>query len=114
MISVQESFKLFFDTLSRLDYDKLKLNDDELAWHIFEELDSEYHSFLHQNTVDILVNGRLIPEHLRGRILKLREDIYPVMESKQEIELYRNDPDWIQLRNEANSIKNEIIEYQET
>ncbi|XOV67823.1 MAG: hypothetical protein ACFHU9_01365 [Fluviicola sp.] len=114
MVSIQESFELFFDTLSRFDNDKLDLNDDELAWHIFEELDSEYHSFLHPITVDRLVNEKLIPEYLRGRILGLRENIFPVMESKHEIELYRNDPDWIQLRNEANSIKNEIVEYQKT
>ncbi len=108
MIKIEESYELFIDTLSRLDEKKLGLNDEELAYEIFEELDSEYHSFLHENTVNSLIEKGLISRRLRQRILNLRESIRPIMESKHDINLYRNDSDWKGLRDEANSIINEI------
>lgn len=92
----------------RFDEKKLSLDDADLAYEIFEELDSEYHSFLHASTVDQLIDGKLIPNYLRQRILDLRENIRPVMEGKHEIEAYRNDPDWKKLRDEANKLIEEI------
>jgi hypothetical protein len=108
MITIEKSYEFFIDTLSRLGESKLQLNDDDLAHEIFEELDSEYHSFLHEWTVDRLIDGGLISHSLRQRILTLRENIRPIMEGKHEIILYRNDSDWSELRNEARSILNII------
>lgn len=108
MITIEESYELFMDTLSRLDNGKLELNDEDLAYEIFEELDSEYHSFLHENTVDRLIKALIIPSSLRMRISTLREKIKPLMEQKSKITLYRNDTDWQKVRMEANSIIEEI------
>lgn len=104
MIKIEESYELLMETLSRFDEKKLELSDNELSYEIFEELDSEYHSFLHELTVDRLIDGKLIPKQLRQRILDLRENIRPLMEGKHKIEAYRNGPDWKKLRDEANNI----------
>lgn len=108
MIRIEESYNFLLDTLSRFDEGKLVLSDEELSYQIFEELDSEYHSFLHEWTVDRLIDGGFIPKSLRQRLLDLRENIWSIMEEKHTIEEYRNDPDWEGLRNAANSIFNEL------
>lgn len=108
MIKIEESYELLIDTLSRFDKGKLTLPDEELSYEIFEELDSEYHSFLHEKTVDRLIKAKLIPRTLRQRILDLRGNISLVMEEKHKIEAYRYDQDWIKLREEANNIIKEI------
>src|SRR5688572_25588157 len=108
MINIEESFNYFLTALSRLDYDKLNLNDELLSYEIFEELDIENTSYLHEWTVDRLIQGKLIPEELRVRILKLREVISELLERKHSIEEYRCDPDWAQIRKEANLILDTI------
>jgi uncharacterized protein YicC (UPF0701 family) len=108
MIKLEESYELLLETLSRFEENKLTFNDEDLAHEIFEELDSEYHSFLHEWTVDRVIEGKLIPKYLRQRILNLRANIRPVMDEKPNIDAYRNDPDWKKLRDEANAIINEI------
>lgn len=108
MIRIEESLQDFMSALSRFDESKLKLNDEDLGYEIFEELDIEYHTFLDENTVNRLIDAGLIPALLKNRILNLRENIRPIMEGKHEVHLYRNDPDWKELREEANSIRKEI------
>jgi len=93
MITIEESYDLFFTTLSRLDNRNLSLSDEDLDYEIFEELDSEYHSFLHEWTVDRLIEANRIPSSLRERILNLLQMIYGVMDSKNTLLQYRNDPE---------------------
>jgi hypothetical protein len=107
-ITVEESFELFIDTLSRLDENKLNLNDDDLSYQIFEELDSEYHSFLHECTVNRLIENGLLKSSLKVRILRLREEINKTIDKKNNVKLYREDKDWVRIRNEAKSIMKRI------
>jgi hypothetical protein len=108
MVTIEESFELFLTSMSRLETSKLALDDQQLSYEIFEELDIENHSFLHESTIDKLISGGLIPSTLRDRILKIRENIKSVMETKRDINLYRNDPDWKKMRDEATLIISEI------
>lgn len=95
-------------TLSRLDEKILALNDGELTLEIFEELDADNHSFLHEWTIDRLIKEGLIPKELRKRILNLRNAIKEAMPSLANITLFRNDSGWKKIRDEANSILSEI------
>lgn len=108
MISIEVSYDLLVTTLSRFDRKNLSLDNSDLAYLIFEELDSEYHSFLHKWTFDRLINRGRIPAVLRHRLFQLRKDIFLVMETKHKVDLYRNDPAWINIREEANSLLIEI------
>lgn len=107
-ISVDDSFGLLMDTLSRLEEKKLTFDDKLLSQEIFEELDIEAHSFLHEWTVDRLIENKRIPGSVRERILRLRTDIQITMTDKHSIEFYRLDPDWKRLRDEASAIIEEI------
>lgn len=108
-VTIEESYKLFVDTLSRLDERNLDLNDTDLTLEIFEELDTDSHTYLHQWTVDQLIKAGFIPQLLRQRILNLRENIRRIMDEKHQIDLYRNDPEWKELRIEANALLKEIM-----
>ena len=108
MITVEESFELFIDTLSRLDENKLNLNDDDLSYQIFEELNSEYHSFLHEWTVTRLIEHGLLKSSLRDRVFELREQIHKTIDNKNSVKLYRTDKNWIRIREEAKSIIKQI------
>ena len=108
MISKEESYDLFITTLSRLDREKLELNDDFLSYEIFEELDVDSISFLHEWTVDRLIKENFIPVSVRERILNLRESIIKAVESKRSIAQYRNDSDWIEIREKARALLDEI------
>ena len=106
--SVDNSFGLLMDALSRLDEKKLSFDDMLLSHEIFEELDIEAHSFLHEWTIDRLIENKRIPGSVRGRILQLRAGIQTTMKDKHTIEFYRLNPDWKKLRDEANAIVEEI------
>ena len=108
MISKEESYELFLNTLSRLDNGKLELSDNYLSHEIFEELDTDSISFLHEWTVDRLIEEKFIPESVRERILNLRESITKAMESKRTIELYRSDSEWMEIRERAGNLLKEI------
>jgi len=82
MIIIEESFELLLDTLSRFDEQKLNLNDDELTYEIFDDLDSEYHTFLHEWTVNRLFENDLIKSTLRDRIFSLRKNINSIIDIK--------------------------------
>lgn len=107
-ISVDKSFELLMDALSRLDETKLTLDNQLLGYEIFECLDIEAHSFLHEWTVDRLIEHKRIPESVRERILQLRTDIRIAITDKHTIELYRSDQDWKKLRDEAKVIVDAI------
>lgn len=112
MITIEKSYDLFISTLSRLDNQNLSLSDDDLDYEIFEELGSEYHSFLHEWTVDRLIKAKRIPDSIRERILNLRQLISRVIDSKNTVFKYRNDPDWKNVRKEGNAILEILKGYQ--
>lgn len=48
MVSIEESYKLFSDTLSYLNKERLAGSDEYLSYFIFEELSVDAVSFLHE------------------------------------------------------------------
>ncbi len=104
MISIDESYELFLLTLSRLDYKNLLLNDEDLQFEIFEEFDSEYHSFFHEWTVNRLIEGGLISHEVGKKVLYLRGLLKSTIDIKNTTEMYRNDQSWELIRKEANEI----------
>ena len=108
MISKEQSYELLLNTLARLDKRNLTLSDDFLAHEIFEELDIDSTSFLHEWTVNTLIEGNLIPASLKDKVLKLRESILHVLESKHTVDQYRNDSEWARIRESAMQLHNDI------
>ncbi|RYD82191.1 MAG: hypothetical protein EOP53_04400 [Sphingobacteriales bacterium] len=112
MITIQESYNYLVGALEYLDPKKLELSNDDLEYYIFEELQGDATSFLHEWTVDRLISGNRIPENLKVAIFELRKRIFNVMNSTNSIEFYRKDIQWQEVRHEAMRILQEIKSYQ--
>ena len=108
MITVEESYELFSATISYLDKERLDGSDDVLSDLIFEELSSDAVSFLHEWTVDRLIEAKKIPVEIRTDVLKLRTQILAELERTSIIEQYRNDSNWELIRKQAQAIKEKI------
>ena len=108
MIKTEESYSLFINTLAKLDENKLALSDKELNFEIFEELDSDHHTFLHSWTIDRLIAAGLVPKILRSRILALRANISMTLKKSNSIDFYRNEKEWKVIRVEAHVLMSEI------
>jgi len=108
MISIEESYKFFTGTLSYLDKERLASSDEDLRYFIFEELSVDAVSFLHEWTLDRLIEAKKIPVEIRTDVLKLRCRIIEQLERTSSIEHYRNDLHWEIIRNQAQEIKEKI------
>ncbi|MCC4214264.1 hypothetical protein [Leeuwenhoekiella parthenopeia] len=108
MITVEESYELFSDTLSYLDKNRLEGSDEDLEYFIFEELPGDAVSFLHGWTVDRLIEAKKIPTDVRNDVLNLRTQILEQLEKTRSIEDYRNDLNWELIRDQAEEIKEKI------
>lgn len=107
-ILVKESFDWLMTTLGRYDNSHLKLSDNDLLNIILEELDIEVVSFLHNDTVDRLVESNLIPAEITSSVDDLRNKTLTLLQDKRTINDIRNDSDWKFVRQLANQIKNKI------
>ena len=110
-ISVKESFDYFMTALCRFDNSNVLLPDDELLHIILEELDIEAVSFLHENTVDRLIENNLIPKNIAALVEELRDKTLTLIQHKRRANDIRNDSDWKALRQLADEIKNKILDH---
>lgn len=107
-ISTKESFDWFMTTLGRYDNSHLKLSDDELLSIILDELDIEAVSFLHNDTVERLIENNLIPADIANAVDALRNKTMILLQDKRTVDDIRNDSDWKFVRRLADQIKNKI------
>jgi hypothetical protein len=108
MVSLDESYALFLSVLSRLDKKNLQMSDDALSFEIFEELNIEAASFLHDLTLSRLIERNLIPASIEERVLRLRQLILKLMSTRRSIIEYRYDAQWIEARDEAELILHQL------
>ncbi|MEO9544744.1 MAG: pentapeptide repeat-containing protein [Crocinitomicaceae bacterium] len=94
----------FFTALKRLGSAKLDLSDIDLEYEIFEELDVENISYLHEFAVNRLIDNNLIPANLRKEIHDLRITLIGLMETKRTITEFRTDQQWKDVRERATNI----------
>ena len=110
MISVDDSYELFFDALSYLDEERLKDSDEDLEYIIFEELSADAVSFLHAWTLDRLIAADKIPVNIREDVLDLRTLILKELEFTKSVDQYRNSANWIEIRIKAKTLKSKILD----
>jgi len=113
MSSIEESYKLFSDTLSYLNNERLREGDDDLSYFIFEELPVDAVSFLHEWTVDRLIEAKKIPATIRADVLQLRTQIIEQLDRTNSIEQYRKEINWVIIRNQAHEIQEKINKMQQ-
>lgn len=107
-ISIEESLDFYLTTLSYLDEKYINGSDDDLKYYILEELDVDAHTFLHQNTVNKLIDKKLIPKSIAEETDNLRSLIKILIEEKSSVEEIRYDPEWKKAREIAKDILEKI------
>jgi hypothetical protein len=112
-ISPDESLDLYLTTLGYLDEKYVNGSDEDLEYYILEELDSDVHTFLHDCTVDILVDEDLIPESVASETDQLRTLVKDLIERKRTLDEIRFDNDWKNARQLARKILTEIKIFQD-
>lgn len=73
MLTVDERYELFKSTLFKCCSDILSKNDDTFKYILFEELPIDITSFLHHNTLDVLIHEGYIDESIYNKCSELRE-----------------------------------------
>lgn len=91
-------------TLNRYDASHLILRDEELLSIVLDELDIEATSFLHESTINRLIEHKLITVDLRSEIAQLRAETLILIDEKHTIQEIRNDDQWKALRQKATGI----------
>ena len=96
-ISAAELNELFLDTLYRSSSKNLLGSDDEIESDLFEEFDSGAISFLHENTLDRLLEHGFINAEIKNLSLELREKARFLLENKRGTEPVKTDAEWVDL-----------------
>lgn len=73
MIAVSEKYELFKSTLLKCCSNILYKSDDDFRYTLFEELPIDIISFLHNNTLDALIDEGYIDERIYNMCSELRE-----------------------------------------
>ncbi|RKM58184.1 hypothetical protein D6853_01200 [Butyrivibrio sp. X503] len=73
MLSEDERYDLFKCTLQKSSSNILSMNDDDFRYTLFEELPPDIISFLHNNTLDLLIDEGYIDETIYKKCSELRE-----------------------------------------
>ncbi len=73
MLSVDERYDLFKCTLQKCSSNILSMKDDDFRYTLFEELTTDIISFLHNNTLDLLIDEGYIDETIYNKCSELRE-----------------------------------------
>lgn len=93
-ISIIELNNLFIDTLQRCAYDLINKDDETIEYELFEEFDIGVNSFLHEDSLDLLLKDNFIDNDIKELSLKLREMFLLLEEDKRTADSVRNDKDW--------------------
>lgn len=73
MLSIEERYDLFKNTLEECGSNILLERDDMIEYKLFEEFAVDAVSFLHENMLDALLNDGLIDDDIYEKCKKLRE-----------------------------------------
>jgi hypothetical protein len=55
---------LFIDTIQKCTYNLINENDETIEYNLFEEFDLGAHSFLHENSLNMLIKCNYINEEI--------------------------------------------------
>jgi hypothetical protein len=71
MLTSKERYEIFKDVFSHCGTFLTECDEEEVGWHIFEEFDTDALSFLHENTMNILLAEGYITEEIYENSLLL-------------------------------------------
>ena len=73
VLSIGERYELFKNTLLKCCSSILSKNDEEFKYTLYEELPIDINSYLHKDTLDLLIDEGYINEEIYNKCSELRE-----------------------------------------
>lgn len=108
-ISYAKSFEFFQETLGHCGMFLLNENTENIEWHMFEEFDGDSITFLHEYTLDRLLEGGYISAEIYSLCQLLRQKFRSLEGTNQwNVEAVRSAPEWCEILSLADKIKNMI------
>lgn len=105
-ISCAELFEFFIGTLDHFGTFLLKADTEDIKYYVFEEFDGDSITFLHENTLDRLLEGRYISAEVYPLCQLLRKRFRELTETDLwNVEAIRSAPEWYELMVLADKIK---------
>ena len=108
-LSYAKLYEFFLQTLDHCGLFLLNEDADSIEWHLFEEFDSGSITFLHENTLDCLLDGGNITAEVYSLCQSLRKKFRDLEEtSLWQVEAVCLTPEWYEILSLADKIKNMV------
>ena len=110
MLSIEEQYELFKNTLAECGTDILLESEDIIEYKLFEEFAVDAVSFLHENMLDALLNEGMIDDDIYERCRKLRK-MYLSMQSDSSLRNasgVKEDAEWKELMQLSDEIQQKL------
>lgn len=110
-ISCTRLFDLFTDALNHFGTFLLNMDAEDIGWHVFEEFDSDSITFLHENTLNRLLDGGYISAEVYPLCQLLRKKFRELEGTDLwDVEAVRSAPEWYELLVLSDRIKSMVLE----
>jgi hypothetical protein len=104
--TVNDLMEDFTDTLQQCGTHLLKKSNEDVEYYIFEEFDVCAGSFLHQNTLTVLLEAGLITEDIAKKSSELREKFFALENTNQwDVDSVKCSAEWRELLELSDEIK---------
>lgn len=96
---------LFDDTINRCTYNLVNKSDEIIEYELFEEFDIGATSFLHEDSLNRLMNHKFIDEDIKNLCVKLRKMFFEMPESECNSNSVRHSKKWEEILNLSDTIR---------
>ncbi|AII54053.1 hypothetical protein [Hymenobacter sp. APR13] len=112
-ISASESFGYFVSTLKSSSGQVLRMEDQVVEYMIFEEFECNAITFLHENTLDILLTSKYIPKSIYWLAQRLRVKALDKFSRSDALlrtaRVVRQDREWLDIMGLSDQILGQLI-----
>ncbi len=104
--TVNDLMEDFTDTLQQCGTHLLKMSNEDVEYYIFEEFDVCAGSFLHQNTLSVLLGAGLITENIEKKSSELRKKFFALEHTdKWNADSVKHSTEWREILELSDEIK---------
>lgn len=109
-ISAEKLFEYFLETFDYFGTHLLFMSNQDIMDNLFEEFDANVHSFLHEDSLDVLLEKGFIDQEIYNLSLELRKE-YLVLDEQPSwsVSDIKTDAHWLELMKLADLIKEKVV-----